>query len=198
MSLGQLTGLDTNALMSQSTSPTTTMVNADSAQDAGAEFFSQIQAGQYNSVSVNTPSVVKAAASASDRLPLLTYRNREVPTAESDGSLNNIIENDTSSDEQGTGSGSGEESAPNPAQSAADLWSQLAENGPVPTEEDLQNMSYDYNGDGVVTPAEAQTGLIIEQGIVNVGITIGGQAVMDMRTQMERDRVRNERIARGG
>jgi len=196
MSLGQLNGLDTNALMSQSLSPSTTLFNADSAQDAGVDFLSQTQAGQFSSVSINTPSIAKATSSVSDRLAVLTTQNRGAPTTDTDDSMTKMVRNNTGSKDDGESSSSNDANGDDAAEGLP--GTQVIPPDSSVTQADLQNMSYDYNNDGAVTVEEAEIGQAIEAATVQVGIMIGGQSVMNMRTQMERDRALSERIARGG
>lgn len=198
MSLGQLNGLDVNALMGQQAGPSASMVGNEFAESAGDNFLAQVFAGQSSSAGVNTPSVVKAAFTAADRLPELSNRNREVSAVNEHNMFARVTER---AEGEGNDNAQGEEVAVG-AEGEASAEGELgAEAQVIPadsnvTQADLQNMEYDYDGDGAVTVDEAEVGKAIDAGIIDVAIMIGANSVMSMFSQMERDRAQSERIAR--
>lgn len=184
MSFGQISGLDVNAFMSQQTSPTTSLVGNEVAEVAGENFLAQVVSGQSSSAGVNTPSVVRAASTAADRLPQLSMQGRELDVVNQQTAFARVNER---AENQGDSNPSGDEVAATGEDGAE---------GPQVTPAEVQNMQYDYDGDGIVSVEESETGQAIDAGIIEVATMIGANSVMSMMSQMEKDRARAEQLAR--
>lgn len=193
MSFGQINGLDVNNMLSQSTSLSTTAQGSEVAEVAGENFMAQITSGQSSSVGVNTPSVVRAATIVSDRLPETSLRGREVVVGDEQGAFDQVKDNEGGNDGDLIVAGNQDGGTGDPG--AGEI---VIPEGSRVTEADLQNSEFDYNGDGVVTVAEAEEGLAINDAIIDVATMIGANAVMDMMRQMERDRAQAEQMAASG